>query len=375
MKLIINESQSQTLMNHFENPKPVFDLVLTENEKYLILMDEVFVNGGNGKSIGSIWENTHIFNEILTESLQSKNLLTEDIGTVINEISWDKDDITNWINEQEKKEEEESWFQRNIGKSWNNLKDGKDAISSAFKGDVLPFLRWVRRMSMTNIGIVIDIIGSILTVKGSVVVWLIIAGLDIFEIATSNYDPKDPDRQNLPYFYLIMDLISAVFTAASGGLFKASIKNIAEKGVTNPRMFKWLTSISNKIPWLSKQIKNVLNMLSKKFNKGGFIQKMISFVDDVLGKLVDFIKRLLSKSTMSNAVKSGTKSGGAVIGINKALEYGINSSSLGTKIGNAAQSVNNGISDTMKKVTGKSDLGVNNTKTDLIKKYIKYGTI
>lgn len=375
MKIILNESEKERILNQhnqLKNPNPVFDLVLTENNKYLIFMDEVFVNGGDGKSIGTIWENTYIFNEILNESLRSKGVLTEDIEKENNTLTWLKEDVKSWINEQEEDVKKSNWFTDEISKSWNNLKDGKNAVSQAFKGNVLPFFRWVRRMSMTNIGIVVDIIGAILTVKGSVAVWLIIAGLDVYEIATGDYDPQDPDRKSLPYFYLIMDLISAVFTAAAGGVFKASIKTVAKKGVTSPRMAKWLLGIADKLPWLSKQIKSLVNTLVRKFNNPGILKKIISSIDMVFGKLSDFIKRLVNPKTLTSATKTGLKDGAKVVGINKGIEYSLNKSGVGGGIGNAIQSTNDGVSNMVKKITGNQKLGDAKVNPNDLKTFEKF---
>ena len=54
--LHISESERTRIQNLYTikntNQEYVFDIVLTENNKYLIFMDQVFVNGGDGNSIG-----------------------------------------------------------------------------------------------------------------------------------------------------------------------------------------------------------------------------------------------------------------------------------------------------------------------------------
>ena len=72
-KMMITESERNRIRSLYEPKKSkdfVFDFVLTENEKYVIIMDQVFVAGGDGTSIGSIWENTYIFNEMINESIR-----------------------------------------------------------------------------------------------------------------------------------------------------------------------------------------------------------------------------------------------------------------------------------------------------------------
>ena len=88
-KMIITESERNRIRSLYESKKSkdfVFDFVLTENEKYVIIMDQVFVAGGDGNSIGSIWENTYIFNEMINESISKMETLNEEIKTNINNI-------------------------------------------------------------------------------------------------------------------------------------------------------------------------------------------------------------------------------------------------------------------------------------------------
>ena len=82
----------------------VFDFVLTENKKYLIIMDQVFVNGENGNTIGTIWENTYIFNELINESLLKIETLSESVKTQItesiNDFVWTKEIVQEWVKDK-----------------------------------------------------------------------------------------------------------------------------------------------------------------------------------------------------------------------------------------------------------------------------------
>jgi hypothetical protein len=67
---IITESERNDIRSLYglsHNKDFVFDLVVSENEKYVIIMDQVFTKQSKGVSIGSIWENTYIFNELVKE--------------------------------------------------------------------------------------------------------------------------------------------------------------------------------------------------------------------------------------------------------------------------------------------------------------------
>jgi hypothetical protein len=304
-KLIITESEKNRIKSLYTTKKQkdfVFDFVLTENEKYLIIMDQVFVAGGNGNSIGSIWENTYIFNELVKESINKLgDTITEGVRSEVNNIlegvKWTKETITEWVSESTILSEEES--------VWDTIKRGGskvldtlgNATETIFKQGVLPFLRWVRRGLYTGVGMVIDVVVSILAVKSNVIIWLIICALDIYEIVTNDFDPKDPERKESPYMSLIGDLLAAVFTAGVGKGFSKSIPTINKLGVRKaaPTMVKSLQWLSKKIPSLKGQIKSATNLLAKKFKGDGVISTILRSVDKILTNVQTFLGKLLSK--------------------------------------------------------------------------------
>ena len=128
-KMIITESERNRIRSLYESKKSkdfVFDFVLTENEKYVIIMDQVFVAGGDGNSIGSIWENTYIFNEMINESISKMETLNEEIKTNINNIvetiEWKKELVLEWIKEKGVISEGEG--------VWNWIKSGVSNVVS-----------------------------------------------------------------------------------------------------------------------------------------------------------------------------------------------------------------------------------------------------
>lgn len=318
-KVVISESEKQKIKKMyglFEKKDFVFDFVLTENNKYLIIMDEVFVAGGNGQSIGTIWENTHIFNELIKESLTKLgDTITESVHSEVNNIlektEWSKELISEWIKSGEVISEG----------FWDSLKSGVKSVGSAimkgaemvFKNGVLPFLRWCRRNIYSGIGIVVDVVISILAVKSNVIIWGIIVLLDIYEIATGNYDPKDPERKESPFMGLIVDSLSLVVTAGVGLLFRKLIPAITKVGLAKgaPTMVKILKSLSTKIPFLKSSLRSAAATLSKKFTGDTVISVMVRAIDNVLGKLGVFISKLLSKEG-AKAVATGAAVAGAV---------------------------------------------------------------
>lgn len=329
-RIVITESEKQNIKKMYglvEKREFVFDFVLTENNKYLIMMDEVFVAGGDGKSIGSIWENTYVFNELIKESLTKLgDTITESVHSEVNNIlentKWSKDMVYEWIKNGEIINEG-LWDTIKSGAStaWEGIKSGTKAVAGTimkgmewvFKNGVLPFLRWVRRGLYTGVGIVIDVVVSILAVKTNAIVWAIIVLLDIYEIATNDYDPKDPERKEHPFFYLIGDALGLVVTAAVGKVFTKSIPMIKKVGVKKaaPTMVKMLESLSTKIPSMKGTLKNAGNSLAKKFKGDTVISVILRSIDSVLSKLQVFLGKLLSKEG-AKAVAIGAVTAGVV---------------------------------------------------------------
>jgi hypothetical protein len=318
---ILSESEKKRIKKLYglkTQPEYVFDFVLTENNKYLIIMDQVFVSGGDGNSIGSIWDNTHIFNELISESISKVKNLTEsvqeDVMEIIGSFEWKKETINEWLKNKEIISEGVlDWIKDKA----NLAKDSVTKLAKwAFNG-VVDMLRWIRRNAMTNIGMVIDIIVSILSVKSNAIVWLLIVLLDIYEIGTGDFDPKDSERKESPYMGLISDMISALVSSAIGFAFKKSATVVLKKGLKpTPYMVKWLTWISKKIPSMKNQLVKTANLLESKIKSGGIISKMISLIDKVLGGVVKFINDLFSKKGLKATQQAIITTGAIRAGLN-----------------------------------------------------------
>lgn len=362
----LNESEKNRIksLHNIKNQKDyVFDFVITENNKYLIFMDYVFLPNSNGESIGTIWENTFIFDELLKESIKKIKGINESIENKINAIfetiTWKKEDIVEWIKDADVITEEDGGFLNNIVSGAKNI-GGKIMSSlssmamSAFKQGILPLFRWIRRNASTNIGIVVDAVVAFFSFKSSAVIWLIIAAIDVYEIATGDYDPKEPERMQMPFFYLISDLLSAVLTAGFGVLFKKSIPTIIKSGVKNPSIKNALKNLVGRLPGIKNMLVNTLNVISKKMPTGiKVISKIINSIDNVFGRLVNFINnRLISKEGVS-AVGSGVVG----LGATKGIQYGIEKSGKGEDIGKSLTSFNKNIQSKVAQLTGKEDIG------------------
>lgn len=352
-KIMITESERNRIKSLYEPKKSkdfVFDFILTENEKYVIIMDQVFVAGGDGNSIGSIWEHTYIFNELINESISKMETLNEEVKTNINNIvesiEWKKELVSEWIKEK-------GVISEGL---WDSIKSGVSNIASkvgnagiemaktVFNKGVLPALRWVRRGLYTGVGIVIDVIVSILAAKTNAIVWFVVVLLDIYEIATGDYDPQDPDRMQMPFFFLIADLIGCVFTGASAFAFKKAAPVVAAQGLKKgaPAMVKMVEGLAQKIPSLKGQLKGVADTLAKKLgpSSSGVIGKILSFIDNILTKFATFLQRLFSKEGIK-----ATATGGAVLGVGKVVEKGLGKLDKGNKVGTAIAKFDQKIKD------------------------------
>jgi hypothetical protein len=340
-KITLTESEKRDIKKMYglvEKKDFVFDFVLTENHKYLIIMDEVFVAGGDGNSIGSIWNNTHVFNEILKESISKINTINEEVQNNIFEfienVKWEKDLIKEWI--KDKSVITEGW--------WDDFKSGAtdlakkvgsgimDTVGTIFKQGVLPFLRWVRRGLYTAAGIVIDVVVSILAAKTNAIVWFVIVLLDIYEIGTGDFDPQDPYRMQLPFFFLMTDLLGCIFTGAVALAAKKSVPVMAKQGLAKggPTMVKMCETLAKKIPSLKNTLTSVANSLTKKFGSGGVIGKILSFIDKILTKFAEFLSKLLSRQGLKAA---GV--GVGVIAVGKGIEHVMPKIDPNNKFGNA----------------------------------------
>jgi len=344
-KQIITESERNRIRKMYgltPQREFVFDFVLTENQKYLIIMDQVFVNGGDGSTIGTIWENTYIFNELINESLLKIETLSESvkiqITESINDFVWTKEIVQEWV--KDKNVILEGWWD-DFKSGASNLvtKIGQGAMSvvgTIFKQGVLPTLRWIRRNAYTNIGMVVDVIIAILSVKSSAIVWIIIVLLDLYELVFNDFDSQDTQRNQMPFFFMIMDIIAAVFSSASSLIFKKSIPALS-KGIVSPSMTKYLVTLAEKIPALKGTLSKTAKILAEKMGSGGVMGKLISAIDKGMGMLMDFIGKLLGKQGLKAAA-----TGGAVLGVAKGVEHILPKIDPNQKFGTAIANIDSG---------------------------------
>jgi hypothetical protein len=226
------------------------------------------------------------------------------------------------------------------------------------------------------LGIIVDVILSLLpTVVVMKIIWMLIVLLDVYEIATGDYDPDDPERKQMPFIYLMTDLISLIFTAAAGKTASVTLKAGIKKGATSPAAKSLLKSLLEKLPGLNKFLGDTQKFLIKLFGEsvGGFIGKLVGYFDSAITKLTNWIKQVLGMTAKEVVTKKGAAKliGGTVIGGTIAnffadKSFGEGKSGIygkGKEIKNAQQTLIN-----MTKEGGKFSTGYNGPATGIYDK-------
>ena len=269
--------------------------------------------------------------KFLTMVLESLKVPTNDKMNVL--IEWDKKFSKNLLISEStelliiESKINESWEEIGIiceglwdsiksgaSNAWEGLKSGVSAVAQKviipiLKQGVMPFLRWIRRNLNTYLGIIADVILSLFpTVVVMKAIWSLIVFLDIYEILTNDYDPKDTERSEMPFVFLIADIISLIFTAAAGKTAGVTLKTAIKSGTKSPAVKGILSKLLKNLPRLSKFLGDAEKFLIKVFGKtaGGFIGKVFSGIDTVITKLTQWISKTF-KITDNVFIKTGNE--------------------------------------------------------------------
>lgn len=339
IKLMMNYNSSKTLTENKElfsiiddiklqNDDYLFDFVIAENNGFVIYMDNVFSKKHG--FIGDLWENTWVFNEIIRENINKYSKIIgenieRDLDSVLMNINWTKEYVAECILNNSTLSEgfiinEQFWDKLKAGAAkvgGNILKGAKkfgsdvaqgvksvgskigDIGKKLLMGPILGTLRWIRRNAYTAIGTVVDIVTAMLPATTGInkIVWIMIVILDFYELIAKNPDTADEERMQNPYMYLVIDIISALFSVAAGGLFKNSAKAAMAGTKKLPsQTSKLLNDLLGKLPELKNLISSIGNLLSRKLPKiKGIIDVVMRGVDNVIKGVENFIKQLFSK--------------------------------------------------------------------------------
>jgi hypothetical protein len=269
---------------------------LSKPRKFLTIISEIFTPQQSLKLIKE-WETkfgNKLYRSILNESTD-KVLLEQ----IVNQ-SWDGIKILL---------EDASW----LGNVWDKTKKvasgiGKLALtglSAATKKiilpilnkGVIPLLRWIRRNAYTSIGIVVDVVTAIIPYTTAVnkSIWGLIVLLDLYELIVGESDPNDQERNQNPYMFLIIDLISFIFSSAVGQTTKVGLKAAASGTKMSSGLVKTLKSLINKLPTLKNGLRTVSNFLVKIPGAKKVIEIIFKSIDKIIMGVETFIRQLLSK--------------------------------------------------------------------------------
>lgn len=263
---------------------------------------------------------------------QKKNMnLINYLNDEMSDVDWEYKSIYQHLQKLKKdysKGYKENKFYQGVGKVVDAAASGLAVIGKALsaaaqaiivpiiKKGVIPFIRWVRRNLNTYVGIIVDVILSFTpAVAAMKVVWALIVLYDIYEIATGDYDPDDPDRKQMPYIMLLIDIISLAFTAAAGKAAGVSLKGIAKGLKPNSAAKGFLKQAIESVPVLQRGLTHVKTFLTKLFGEGNIISKLFGYVDGVITNFINWCKKIIGETATQTATKKGlgkTALGGAL---------------------------------------------------------------
>jgi hypothetical protein len=214
---------------------------------------------------------------------------------------------------------------KGISKASNQL------LNWVLKKGIIPALRWIRRNLNSYIGMITEIIASMFpTVVVVKAIWGMIVILDIYEILYNDFDPKDPDRAQMPFLFLMTDIVTLLFTSAVGAGSKAAFKTAIKQGGATGSTKNLLKQLIDKLPSLKGSLENVKGVLQKLFGNGasGFINTVFNGLGSIIDKLLDFIKKTFSIKEMGKSIgktvkELPTKAGAKKLAIGSVLGGGI----------------------------------------------------
>lgn len=302
---------------------------LSPDERYCIFLDELY-DIKNKKKIGHIWENFNHFkfflrystsvsdlNETIKESIFSdlnKDLLTEslttssidDIKKIINESVWG--DFVGWAKEQGKSSVE--GFKEFIKTSKEGMSEFIDSIPNSTLWEALQMvgkgiyylMKKLRDALYHPVGMVLDAI-LVATGIGKAVQWVpwaIVVVLDTIEIATGDYD----EPLWLKLLMTFGDVLALLTTGAVASGYRITLKGLkkVEHVASNPQIKKFLQKAPDYLEKISPKLKEAAKYLADKFPAGAnIIKQSLSKVDLFINKMMELLKKLFSKKSITTA--------------------------------------------------------------------------
>jgi hypothetical protein len=343
---------------------------LSPDENYCIFLDELY-DIKNKIKLGNIFENfenfkfflkhsfevaTKIPQEIkesvlndlnsltITESLQNFYFLKESIKEILYEdgildsIKGAAKDVGDWAKKQG--EEAVSGVKDFAHKTYSGAKQLVSAISNADWGKIIDIIkkggiylmRSIRHAMYHPVGMILDGI-LIATGIGKAVQWVpwaLIVALDVYEIATNNFE------EDMPLWLRILMVGCDVLGLCLAGAAALSARKAVQLATSGIRDSKELVAAMAKNPELKSTVENIGKNLDK---VPGFLQKAIDylkpkfpsgakFIENIINNISSFIQKIKSSlpTTVTGTLKFAKTAGKETLktsGLVYATEKGI----------------------------------------------------
>jgi hypothetical protein len=374
----------------------VFNAHMTTNGRFMVINDYVF-DIQEQKDLGNIWESIDVFKTIFANTEceeEGYKEIQEGIKNIpILENSDNLQVIKHILLEQ-------NWFQR----QWDNTKKGiSDTAKEVFNKDTwnkmkkvggtiagsaagIPQTEWVevlqllkqgalyvfrklRQAMYSTAGIAIDAI-LVATGIGKVapfVVWAMIVGLDVYELATGEYEPGTEDMPMwMRYVQLAGDVLGMILTGAvSKGVrsaFSGATAFLKKGGKMSqyiakyPKASEFITKFLNVINRAPAMMKRAFAYLQKKSPKlANALQSSMKYMNNIFNKVKNAFKTMIDTvppKTVKGKVKAGAVAGGSALG----LTYGIDALSGGGNNNNEITPLSYGMGPSLKTMDIGDDL-------------------
>lgn len=169
-----------------------------------------------------------------------------------------------------------------------------DNVLNILNGAIVDALRWIRRNAHTKTGMVVDVITAIhpKTTIPNKFIWATIVVFDIFELMSNTNDPLDHERNESPYVYLILDILTFLFTVSVAKMMKPFLMGTSR---FTSNTLKVLSNLLKKLPKLKGLLKQFYSMAINILPKiKPIFDKVLSGIDKILVKIEQFITKLMS---------------------------------------------------------------------------------
>ena len=413
----LNENKLSLIENFVDTSASSECVVITDwvspDNKYVILLDELY-DLHSKKNLGDIWENFDNFKLFISHSFNVANvpqqikeninntikslLLTESTNgdmsklkpifkELLSEYSWDKfkgdvkgaaKGIGKFWSDSAKR------FGSDIvdmgKKGWEGIKKAGIAISQGDFKKILELLgkgvlylaRKIRSLMYNPVGIVLD---SILIATGigkgvQWVPWAFIVGLDIYEVASGDYEDKDMPAW-LRWLMIGCDVLGLVFAGGVAAAARAAFKvfrgaktmtEFAKMAKTAPNTVKFIQKIAGALSSVPRLLSKAVSYLkTTRFAKGS------KWLSGILGKANKFLNNMAKSLTNLSAAagKGSVRASKTVVPTLTASQKFVKGAKTGAITAGVVTAIDTGIKKGVQIYQGKTDAEVAKDAADL----------